>query len=83
MDKTEKSDGKRYDQQLNRFSQWVALLVSVLTGYRIYSHISRKINDKMLPQKLGGATYRRVCTTRLPRYLTPAVLECYNCSLKT
>jgi len=22
--------------------------------YRIYSHISRKINDKIMPQKLGG-----------------------------
>ena len=54
------------------------------TAYRIYSRISRKIKDKIMPQKLG-ANYRRVCTSssRLPRSLTPAVLECYNCSLKT
>jgi len=37
-----------------------------------------------MPQKLGGgATYSRVYTSTPPRSLTPAVLEYYNCSLKT
>jgi len=41
-------------------------------GYRIYSRISRKINDKIMPQKLG-ATYRRVYTRMPPRSLTAAI----------
>jgi len=51
-------------------------------SYRIYSRISCKINDKITPQKLGAA-YRPVYTSTPPRSLTPAVLECYNCSLKS
>jgi len=29
-------------------------IVQLLAIYRIYSRISRKINDKIMPQKLGG-----------------------------
>jgi len=35
--------------------------------------ISRKINDKIMPQKLEGATYRRVYTSTPPRFLTAAI----------
>ena len=52
--------------------------------YRIYSHISRKTKDKIMPQKLGGGDLSPgLYTSMPPRSLTLAVLECYNCSLKT
>ena len=69
--------------RLSRFSRFFCQRLLAKNKYRIYSRISRRINDKIMPQKLGGATYSRAYTSTPPRSLTPAVLECYNCSLKT